>query len=110
MHFAFGQHRRETPRIFKFVSCGFLVSYAFQREENIVLAAVKQNGLALQYASHALKNDEIIVRAAINQNGQAIIMVGDSLRDNQELVFRSLKNDLSMLIPQYGIVFDKASV
>jgi len=30
------------------------------------LAAVKENGLALQFASEKLKNDEFIVLAAVN--------------------------------------------
>jgi hypothetical protein len=53
-----------------------------------MLAAVKQTGSALQYASNELKNDRIIVLAAVNQNGQALRFASDEL-----------KNDMCILIP-----------
>ena len=36
------------------------------------MAAVKQNGLALQFASYELKNNKNIVIAAVNNNGFAL--------------------------------------
>lgn len=40
--------------------------------KQVVLTAVSNDGLALQYAAVNLKYDEDIVKAAITQNAQAI--------------------------------------
>jgi len=45
-----------------------------QLSENrqVVLTAVSNDGLALQYAANGLKHDEDVVKAAITNNAQAI--------------------------------------
>lgn len=45
-----------------------------QLSENrhVVMTAVSNDGLALQYAAVGLKNDEDVVKAAISNNAQAI--------------------------------------
>jgi hypothetical protein len=40
--------------------------------KKIVLAAVYQNGMALQYAPEELQNDKEVVMAAVRQNGFAL--------------------------------------
>ena len=44
-----------------------------------VLAAIMQNGYALQFASKRLKNDKEVVFAATQQNGRAWYYLGDEL-------------------------------
>lgn len=48
------------------------VSKETQGYFQIVLKAVRCNGLELQFASEEMKNDYMIVRAAVRQNGFAI--------------------------------------
>ena len=43
-----------------------------RKDRDVVLAAVQQNGLALQYASEDLRKDRDVVLAAMEQNGYAI--------------------------------------
>ncbi len=40
--------------------------------KEIVLAAVKKTGLALEFASENLKNDKEVVIAAVKQDGNAL--------------------------------------
>lgn len=48
------------------------LNFIFKDNESIVMDAVGQNGLALQYASERLKADDRIVRRAIRSNVDAI--------------------------------------
>ena len=43
-----------------------------KNDREIVLAAVRQNGIALKYASNSLKNDELVVLTAVQQDGYAL--------------------------------------
>jgi len=45
-----------------------------------VLEAVKQNGLALEYASKELQNDRDVVLAAVKQCGEALRYASDELK------------------------------
>ena len=54
-------------------------SERLKRYHDIVLAAVRQNGLALQYASGDMKDNIDIVRIAVRQNGLALQYASDSL-------------------------------
>mgnify|MGYP001223292479 CR=1 FL=1 len=47
------------------------ISRLEERSREVVLAAVKQDGGALKYASEALKSDREVVLAAVRQNGGA---------------------------------------
>jgi hypothetical protein len=54
---------------------GMALQYAskpLQANRNVVLAAVKQNGFALRIASMAMRSDRAIVDAAVAQNKQAL--------------------------------------
>ncbi len=44
----------------------------WSNDRDIVLAAVKSNGMALRYASDELKRDEEVVMAAVQQNPNAL--------------------------------------
>ena len=51
----------------------------------IVLRAVKQDGLALEYASYELKADRKVVLAAVKQNGDALKYAANELKADPEL-------------------------
>ena len=47
------------------------IQYEDRNDKQIVLAAVRQNGRALHYASDEMKNDREVVLAAVKQRGGA---------------------------------------
>eukprot|EP00971_Amphidinium_carterae_P221674 4400426-Amphidinium_carterae.1 len=54
-------------------------------DHEIVLEAVKQDGLALQHASSSCKRDRAIVLAAVKQNGFALQYAAESCRSDCEV-------------------------
>jgi hypothetical protein len=59
----------------------------------IVIAAVTQDGLALQYASEELKSDFEIVIAAVKQNGLSIRFASDELQNNLTIIINAIAQD-----------------
>ena len=59
--------------------------------KNDALKAVKQNGLALEYASDELKNDKEVVLAAVKQYGRALEYASDRLKDDKEVVLAAIE-------------------
>ena len=62
-----------------------------------MLAAVKQNGMALKFASDKLRSDHEVVLAAVNENGSALEHAAREFRLDRELVLAAVKNDGSSL-------------
>ncbi len=62
-------------------------------DQEIVLAAVKQNGSALQYASKELRHVPEIVMAAVKQNGCALQYASEELRHNLNIVKAAVQQD-----------------
>ncbi|MGC6404133.1 MAG: DUF4116 domain-containing protein, partial [Candidatus Comchoanobacterales bacterium] len=56
-----------------------------------VLAAVKENGNALRYASPDLKNSSDIVLAAVKQAKKALIYAGSTLTQNKQFILEVMK-------------------
>lgn len=54
--------------------------------ERVVLAAVIQNGYALEYASERLRDDPVVVTAAVSQNGFALWFASQRSRSNRSIV------------------------
>jgi hypothetical protein len=52
----------------------------------VVLAAVQQNGEALEHASPELRADREVVLAAVQQNGEALEHASPELRADREVV------------------------
>ena len=71
------------------------------QDREIVLAAVRQAGKALRYASKGLLADRVIVLEAVKQDGYAIRFASDELRADREVVLEAVK--------QYGDVLCYAS-
>jgi hypothetical protein len=66
-------------------------------EYNIVEMAVKQNGLALRFASDDLKNDKNIVTTAVTNNGMALLYASENLRNDRDVVDTAVtKNALAL--------------
>ena len=66
-------------------------SETFRNDKDIVLAAVKQNWIALKYTSEEFKNDKDIVLAAIEQDGHALEYASEELQNNKDIVLEAVK-------------------
>ncbi len=73
----------------------------YQNDRDVVLAAVKQNGFAIHYASLKLKKDDTIVYEALEQNCKAIDYVDVSYRDDI--------NAAKIMLKQNGLYLKKLS-
>ncbi len=63
------------------------------RTYDAVLAAVKQDGMAIYFAPHHLKRNMDIVFAAVTQNGRALRALSADLRDTDAVVLAAIKED-----------------
>lgn len=61
-------------------------------DEEIVMAAVSNFGLALNFASDRLKNNTEIVMAAVKQNGKAIKYANERFIHNKQMVVLALQH------------------
>ena len=66
---------------------------SFKKDKEIVLIAVKNNGLALEYADDSLKKDKEIVLIAVKQYGTTLEYADDSLKKDKEIVDAAVKQD-----------------
>jgi DNA-binding beta-propeller fold protein YncE len=66
-----------------------LISFlpCFNEDRNMILSAVKIDGLLLRYATEAFKGDREIVFAAVGQNKRALEYVLEPLRNDNDLIF-----------------------
>ena len=60
-------------------------------DKEVVLAAVKQNGLALEYADKKLKADKEVVLAAVKQDADALRFADKKLRADKKIVMAKTK-------------------
>ena len=67
----------------------FLNAPKFHDNEDVVLAAVSQNGLLLQHACMLLRQSEKIAAAAVSQNGLALSFCQD-LNGNKDIVLKAV--------------------
>ncbi len=61
--------------------------------KNVVLEAVKQNGLALQFASEKLQDDKNVVLEAVKQYGRALRFASENLRDDKDIVMTAVQQN-----------------
>lgn len=54
-----------------------------------LLEAIKQDGLALHYASDKMRDDKKIVLKAVKQDGYALRFASERLRNDIELVYEA---------------------
>ena len=72
---------------------GMLLQYAspsLKRDVKVVTAAVEKNGLALQHADDSLKRDRKVVLAAVSQKGTALSYADKSMRQDEEIVLAAV--------------------
>jgi hypothetical protein len=75
-------------------------SYQILADKEVMLAAVRQNGMALQCATYNLQDDKDIVRAAVEQNGMAIRYATYHLQHNfTTLLIAVNQNGLALSCP-----------
>ena len=74
---------------------GFALEYApeLQNDKEIVLEAVQQNGLALQYASENLRKDTDFMLAAVKQNVSMLRYVSEDLKGNTDFMLAAVKQN-----------------
>lgn len=65
----------------------------FKRDIDVVLAALSDNGCALQHAHVSLKRNRSIVLAALKQTGWALQHVIEPWRSNREIVLAAVRQD-----------------
>ena len=74
---------------------GWALQYAsksLKSDPKIVLSAVKQDGMALEYASNSLQSDPKIVLSAVKQDGNALEFASKSLQSDPKIVLAAVKN------------------
>ena len=67
------------------------------KNKEVVLAALKNNGAALQYASGELKNNEKVVLAAVKKDFRALQYASGELKNTEEVVLAAVENDFRAL-------------
>jgi hypothetical protein len=83
-------------------------STPMREERDVVLAAVKQNGLALCFASHPLLADKEVVRAAVAQDGHALNCASTPMRADKDVVLAAVKqNGLALNWASDALLADK---
>ena len=79
----------------------------FQNNKKIVLAAVKQDGWALNYASEELRKDKEVVLEAVRQWGYALRFASPELKEDEEIILVSLEegyqNHRSDIFSYFGV-------
>ena len=70
-----------------------IASARFNNIKEIVLDAVGQNGLALEFADPELKNDIDVVKTAVSENGLALEFASPRLKKARCIVFEAVSNN-----------------
>ena len=60
-------------------------------EKELMLEAVRKNGVAIYNASDRLKDDKEVVLAAVNEFGKVLQVASDRLKDDAEVVLTAIK-------------------
>jgi hypothetical protein len=60
----------------------------YRNNQRVVLAAVQQNGLALDFAGDTITSNKLVVTAAVQQNGLALRFADIPLRSDVDVVSR----------------------
>ena len=83
-----------------------------KNDKTVVCKAVKQNGLALQFASDKLKNDKTIVCKAVQQNGLALQFASVELKNDvtdDTVVFKAVQQN-GLALQYAGKAFWKCKI
>lgn len=79
-------------------SNGFsLAGSDYTNDKEVVMAAVKNNGQALEFASPFMQEDKEVVLAAVRNDGSAIQFASASLQKDKDVLLASVKNNIYAL-------------
>ncbi len=73
---------------------GKMLKYASKNirdNKDIVIAAVSEDGRALEFASNRLQDDDLVANIAVNNDGVGFKYISNRLKDNEELLFTAIK-------------------
>lgn len=76
-----------------------ILCYASQELKNdrdVVIAAVKHDGYALQYVSNEMKNDKDVVMIAVEQDGGALQYASFRLKNKRDVVMTVVEQDVGL--------------
>ncbi|MGZ6298680.1 MAG: DUF4116 domain-containing protein, partial [Parachlamydiaceae bacterium] len=79
---------------------GLALEYAktqFKKDRQIVLTAVKQNGCALKYATEELKSDRAFMLATVQTNRWALGYISQELKSDKEIVMAAVQQNVQAL-------------
>ena len=79
---------------------GLLLEFApqtWQNHQGVLLEAVRQNGSALQFASETLRSDREVVLEAVRQNGFALQFASEDLKADRLIVHRAYQQNRDSL-------------
>jgi hypothetical protein len=68
---------------------------SLRSDKNVVLAEVKRNGYALQWADATLQSDKEVVLAAVMQNGISLIFADATFQSDKEVVLAAVNHVLA---------------
>ena len=89
-------------------SNGFsLAGSDYTDDKEVVMAAVKNCGYALEFASPSLKQDKEVVMAALRNDGSAIQFASISLQKDKDVLLASVKNNIYALYTYRKLQHDK---
>jgi len=72
-------------------------SQELQRDREVVMEAVKQNGMVLSDASQELQRDREVVMEAVKENGWALSYASQELQRDRDVVMEAVKQNGRML-------------
>lgn len=76
-------------------------------DKEVVLAAVQQNGRALAYASEELRGDKAVVLAAVQKFGNALRYASEALKGDEEVVLAAVQENRDVLKYSNGVIQDR---
>jgi hypothetical protein len=68
-----------------------------KNDKEVVLAALSQNGYALQYASDTLKNDKEVVLAAVFRDGRSLQFASAAVNNDKNVVLAAMSCNATAL-------------
>ncbi len=77
---------------------GWVIRFAsneLKNDREVVMTAIQQwCGYALQYASDELRNDKDVVMAAVQKDGMALKYVSNELKNDKEIILTAVASDI----------------
>lgn len=72
--------------------------YEYRSNPKVVLEAVRQNGLALQHASELMRGTGDVVLAAVRQNGHSLVFASEYMQMKMEVILAAARTSAFQMI------------